>query len=110
MLGREVPLRREELRRVFIFAASLEKLVEHADQHQPCAMDASTDFSRGSLQEGGCLLRRQVSEVAEDESRSNAVIDVLERFAKHPREIAGLESSVGEVAPFPGERNQAARF
>jgi hypothetical protein len=67
-------------------------------------MDALTDFPRGSLQEGGCLVRRQLYEIAEDKSRSNSVIDVLERFAKQRGEIAALENRVGQIAPFPGER------
>src|SRR6266852_6269769 len=108
MLERAVPPRREDARTRFVFAATLEESLEHADQHQPCAMDASMDFPRGSLQEGGSLPRRQLREIAKDESRPNAVVDVLERLAKQAGEVAALKSRVAEVAPFSGGRDQAA--
>src|ERR1700687_2991612 len=72
-------------------------------------MDASAHCPRRSLQEGGGIPRRQLREIAKDESRANAVVDALERLVKQAGEFAALKSRVCEVAPFSGERDQAAR-
>ena len=70
-------------------------------------MDAVTNVPGGSFQDAGCLLSRQLDEIAEDESRSNVVIHAFERFAKEDGETAILESRVGEVAPVPVDRHPA---
>ena len=70
-------------------------------------MDAVTDFPSGSFKDGGCLLSRQLDEIAENESRSCVVIHALECFAKENGETAILESRVGEVAPVPVDRHPA---